>query len=94
MPSLYSIVKASLELLGILPTTQFRVVVSAIPILSTTARYVFSHSGWEPSYEWLAFLLLLAGADTVHFLGKRSTDAEYVKARNGHTSEQAGPRSE
>lgn len=77
-------VRTCLELLGILPTTQFRVVVSAIPILATTARYTLSHTGWSPSYEWLGFLLLLAGVDTIHFLGKRSTDAAYVAAKNGH----------
>lgn len=78
--------RGAFEVLGVLPTTQFRVVISAIPILATTARYVSSHSGWSPSYEWLGFLLLLAGIDTAHFIGKRVTDADYAAAKKGGTN--------
>lgn len=81
-----------LTLLGKLPTTQARVVVTLAAILATTARYVSSHStflegrmleSWEPSAEWLGFLLLLAGVDTAHFLGKRLTDAGYTAVKAG-----------
>lgn len=95
MSRVANFIRTSFELLGILPTTQFRVVISAVPILATTFRYVFSHDAivngivvqhWSPSYEWLGFLLLLAGIDTAHFIGKRVTDADYAAAKKGGPS--------
>ncbi len=79
--------------LGTLPTTQAAFVVGAFAILATTVRYVFSHehvlpngtvaSSWEPSVDWLVFLLALAGINTAHFIGKRVTDTTYVAAKQG-----------
>ncbi len=90
-------VARAFSVLGTLPTTQGAFVVGAIAILATTIRYVFSHEhvvgatispAWEPSVDWLVFLLALAGINTAHFLGKRVTDTSYVAAKraNGGTT--------
>ena len=83
------------ELLGKLPTTQFRILVSCAAILATTGRYIASRehvlpngqvtSIWTPSYEWLGFLLLLAGVDSLHYLAKRVTDTDYAAVKTGAT---------
>ena len=44
-------------------------------------------SPWEPSYEWLGFLVLWAGLDVAQFIGKRQTATEYVTAKQGMTQE-------
>lgn len=75
-------IKRALELLGDLPTTQTRVVVTCGAIIATTVKYV-SSTTWIPSYEWLGFLLLASGVDAAQFLVKRTTDANYVAAKAG-----------
>ena len=68
--------------LGDMPTTQARVLVTLIVVLATGAKYVLSPT-WEPSYEWLAFLVVMSGLDATQFLVKRKTDANYVAAQSG-----------
>ena len=73
------------EWLGTLPSTNFRIQWSVVAIMGTAVRYwssetiwtlwqfTFELKKWEPSYEWLAFLLLLAGVDSMQFKWKRET---------------------
>jgi hypothetical protein len=63
------------EWLGTLPTTQLRFLATIVSMEITTLRYVWSSDAkpWEPSMEWLAFLLAMAGVDTVQFFAKRKT---------------------
>ncbi len=68
--------------LGDMPTTQARVLVTLICVLGTAAKYVLSET-WAPSYEWLAFLVVMSGLDATQFLVKRKTDANYVAAQSG-----------
>ena len=68
--------------LGDLPTTQARVLVTLLCVIATTGKYVISQT-WQPSYEWLAFLLVMSGLDAAQFFGKRKTDAAYVAATQG-----------
>jgi len=70
--------------LGDLPTTQARVLITLIVVLGTAAKYFLSET-WEPSYEWLAFLLVMSGLDAAQFFGKRKTDAAYIAATQGAT---------
>jgi hypothetical protein len=82
-----------LELWGKFPTTQARVTVTLAAMIATTVRYVASQnhvltngqvtSMWQPSSEWLGFLIVMAGLDTAQFLVKRTTDTDYVAAKQG-----------
>jgi hypothetical protein len=80
-----------LELIGKLPTTQSRVIVTLGAFLLTTLRYVASNLSvagmtvppWRPSYEWLGFLAVMSGLDVGAFMAKRTTDASYVAAKTG-----------
>lgn len=84
-----------MDLWGKLPTTQARVTVTLLAVIATTVRYVLSGqhvlkgdyvtSYWAPSYEWLAFLVVMSGLDAAQFFGKRKTDAAYVAAQQGTT---------
>jgi len=69
--------------LGDLPTTQARVLVTLLCVIGTALKYTLSSVIWEPSYEWLAFLVLMSGLDATQFLVKRKTDANYVAAQAG-----------
>jgi hypothetical protein len=75
------------ELWGKFPTTQARVTMTLGCVLLTGLRYVVSGLWvvvpWEPSYEWLGFLLLMSGVDAIQYLGKRTTDSGYVAAKLG-----------
>jgi sterol desaturase/sphingolipid hydroxylase (fatty acid hydroxylase superfamily) len=78
--------------LGIVPTTQLRVVTTIGLAVATGIVYLglaikVSMFGlhnpavpgtettlvWTPSYEWLGFLAVMAGIDTLHFFAKRHT---------------------
>lgn len=84
-----------LEWIGKLPTTQARVCITLAVFAMTGIRYVLSGPtillsgqivpGWQPSYEWLGFLLLMSGVDAAQFVAKRATDANYVAAKQGAT---------
>ena len=83
-----------LQLIGKLPTTQARVIVTLSAVIATTVRYVGSQnhvllngtvtSLWTPSYEWLGFLVVMSGLDLGSFMAKRTTDANYVAAKQGN----------
>lgn len=73
------------EWLAELPSTNFRIQWSVVFVGGTAVRYWLTDTTWkafsltvglgkwEPSYEWLAFLLLLAGVDSWQFAKKRAT---------------------
>lgn len=63
---------AVIEWLGRVPTTNLRICVTLFVVLATTARYLAS-GVWHPSTEWLAFLVAMAGVDTLAFVAKRKT---------------------
>lgn len=79
--------------LGDMPTTQARVMVTLVVVIGTALKYFLSKAvvvnatvvvtRWEPSYEWLTFLVLMSGLDAAQFLVKRKTDANYVAAQAG-----------
>jgi hypothetical protein len=64
-----------------LPSTNVRIAASILMALATGVRVVAL--GWEPSYEWLGFLVLWAGLDVAQFGVKRTTDAGHVAAKQG-----------
>ena len=70
-----------LDWLGKLPTTQARVAVTLLIALGTAVRYFVG--GWEPSWDWLAFIVVMSGLDLTQFGVKRTTDAAYVAAKQG-----------
>lgn len=73
------------EWLSALPSTNFRIQWSVVYVGGTALRYWLTdttwgalglslHLGkWAPSYEWLAFLLLLCGVDSWQFAKKRGS---------------------
>ena len=82
-----------LDLWGKLPTTPVRITVTLCCVIATTVRYILSHehvlpngtveSFWQPSLEWLGFLVAMSGLDAAQYVGKRATDASYVAAKQG-----------
>ena len=66
--------ETALKLLGNVPTTQARILVTLLLGLGTAIRYWASApGGWAPSWEWLGFLSVWAGIDAAQFYGKRVT---------------------
>lgn len=63
---------AVIEWLARVPTTNLRVCVTLFVVLLTAGRYVTSGT-WNPSVEWLAFLVALSGVDSLTFVAKRKT---------------------
>jgi hypothetical protein len=58
------------------PSTNGRIFFTIVAMMITTARYCFSAGGpnqWAPSGEWLSFLAVMAGVDTLQFFAKRKT---------------------
>jgi hypothetical protein len=70
-----------LELLGKLPTTEARIAVTLVLAIGTAARYFAG--GWEPSLDWLGFLVVWAGLDVAQFASKLVTDHTYAAVRGG-----------
>jgi hypothetical protein len=77
-------------------TTNLRIFTTLVVYLLTTVVYLivaFLDKNWHPSIEWLAFIGLMAGIDTLQYVGKRAThiapDGEtvYEKIKNNTTSE-------
>jgi sterol desaturase/sphingolipid hydroxylase (fatty acid hydroxylase superfamily) len=62
----------ALDLIGRLPTTNARIAVTLLCMLATATVYLASRN-WEPSWEWLAFLVTMAGVDVAQFAAKRMT---------------------
>lgn len=65
-----------------MPSTNVRIAMSIIMALATAVRVVFL--GWEPSYQWLGFLVIWAGLDVAQFSSKRNTDADFIAAKQGN----------
>lgn len=92
------------EWLAALPSTNFRIQWSVVGVMGTAVRYwltdstwaawgVSLHLGtWEPSYEWLGFLLLLSGVDSWQFAKKRgSYNPELATKQNALDGPPPGP---
>ena len=77
-----------MALWGSLPTTQARVSFTLGALALTAVRYTASGIGpittWEPTYEWLGFMVLMSGLDAAQFFAKRTTDTGYVAAKAGN----------
>lgn len=54
------------------PSTNGRIAMTLIVFIGTAIRYWTSET-WRPSYEWLAFLVVMAGLDVAQFGKKRDT---------------------
>jgi len=61
-----------IDVVGRLPTTNARIAVTLLCMLATATVYLASKT-WEPSWEWLAFLVTMAGVDVAQFAAKRMT---------------------
>ena len=70
------------EIVGKMPTTQFRIMVTIVMMLGTAVRYWTSIT-WQPSVPWLGFLSVMAGVDTAQHVAGRLTDYDYIAAKNG-----------
>jgi hypothetical protein len=82
---------AIIEWLAKVPTTNLRICATILCVLATAGRVVVS-AAWTPSLEWLAFLAAMAGLDSMHFMGKRMTQSEYVAAKQGNGHATPGPQ--
>ena len=59
-------------LIGTLPTTNMRIIVTLYIAVRTSEHYMRNPS-WVPSIEWLGFILALAGVDVAQWTLKRKT---------------------
>jgi len=69
-----------------MPSTNVRISASILMAMGTfglMAVTVMTGKPWEPSEIWLGFLVLWAGLDVTQFIGKRSTNNDYVAAKQG-----------
>jgi hypothetical protein len=81
-----------LDLLGRLPSTNTRIAATILLALGTGVK-IWVSSTWEPTVQWLSFLVAMSGIDAAQFYGKRKTFAETekikadaaVKMKNGGT---------
>ena len=73
------------KFLASLPSTNFRIFITMLLTTLTATRYLASGIGWserlhvdswEPSWEWLTFLAMMAGIDLAQFYAKRKTMTE------------------
>jgi hypothetical protein len=65
-----------IDWLSRLPSTNARIAATIFCMMGTAFRYWWTAGGpgqWQPSYEWLAFLAVMAGIDTAQFNVKRKT---------------------
>ena len=69
-----------IERIARLPSTNLRVFVTLLLAMTTAGHYYTST--WQPSTEWLGFILGLSGLDLAQFHSKRRSDAAYVQAMN------------
>jgi hypothetical protein len=58
-----------------LPSTNARIAMTLLIVFGTAFKYWVSTT-WEPSWEWLSFLLMMSGLDAAQFHSKRKTFAE------------------
>jgi len=61
-----------IDWLAKLPSTNARIAMTLLLGLGTGVKY-WASANWEPSWEWLSFLVLWAGLDVAHFATKRTT---------------------
>jgi hypothetical protein len=70
------------EWLGRFPSTNGRIALTLICVALTAISYCIAweapKSGWG---EWLTFLGVMSGLDSVQFFAKRKTDATHVEAQ-------------
>lgn len=59
------------DVLGKMPSTNTRIAVTLLCVVATAVRVVAL--GWNPSLEWLGFLVAMSGIDAAQYFGKRST---------------------
>lgn len=70
------------EWLGRFPSTNGRIALTLVCVALTAISYCIAWeapaSGWG---EWLTFLGVMSGLDSVQFFAKRKTDATHVEAQ-------------
>lgn len=76
------------EWLGAMPSTNARIFATICVFVLTAMRYLSSGAyieisgarvgvtAFEPNWDWLGFLLLMAGIDAAQYFGKRTTHKE------------------
>ena len=78
--------KNILEFISKIPTTNARIVSSIVMAMGTWIKVLAT--GWEPTLEWLGFLVVWAGIDAAQFATKRIThvteEGHTVFGRNGN----------
>lgn len=55
-----------------LPTTNTRIAATIVLAFGTGIKY-WASAAWEPSWEWLSFLVVMSGLDVTQFVQKRRT---------------------
>lgn len=75
------VIDKALGILGKIPTTQVRIVVTLALTIATGVMYFATD--FDPSPHWLGFLALMAGLDVAQFHSKRRTSWTPA-VRNGH----------
>ena len=83
------LVDKALEILGNIPTTQLRIVVTLALVVGTAIK-IWVSSNWSPEWDWLLFLGGMAGLDVLQHFNKRKTTwkptehANAVRIQNGN----------
>ena len=65
-----------------MPTTNFLFLLVGYLSIRTGEHYMRT-PGWEPSTEWLGFIVGMSSASVFQWVKKRTTDHEYVRAQRG-----------
>lgn len=97
---------------GVLPTTQLRMLITYCLAIATGTVYLIlaikvqlfglhvatptqakeiaalltTEKSWEPSIAWLSFLTIMSGLDAMQFGMKRTTDVDYITAKQNTTT--------
>ncbi len=61
------------------PTTNSRILITLMLAIATAIKY-FASSTWEPSWEWLMFLIAWAGLD----IAQKANARLHIQKMNGH----------
>ncbi len=83
------IIDKTLEVLGKVPTTQLRILVTLALVIGTAIK-IWRAPDWSPEWDWLLFLAGMSGLDVLQHYGKRLTSwkpteqANAVRIQNGH----------
>jgi hypothetical protein len=82
-----TLAERAMALLQKLPSTNARIAVTIIlwglTGLAEVVMFLVSRSWSEIPLVWAGLLVTMSGLDSATFLGKRSTHADYVKAKKG-----------